>query len=87
MSPLAYYRDSPVLVKDKVIDGYIRTSATPAGQKADALYLERIAAATRHQRRDHALQRRALSRGAGAQYRSALAMPAANSCACSTAST
>ena len=46
MSPLAYYRDSPVLVKDKVIEGYVRTSATARGQKADATYLERIAAAT-----------------------------------------
>ncbi len=46
MTPLAYYRDSPVLVKDKVIDGYVRTSATPSGQQADAAYLERIAAAT-----------------------------------------
>ena len=46
MSPLPYYRDSPVLVKDDVIDGYVRTSSTPPGQKADASYLERIATAT-----------------------------------------
>ena len=45
-TPLAYYRDSPVLVKDKVIEGYARTSATPPGQRGDAFYLERIAAAT-----------------------------------------
>jgi len=46
MSPLPYYRDSPVLVKDQVVEGYVRTSSTPPGQKADRLYLERIATAT-----------------------------------------
>jgi outer membrane protein OmpA-like peptidoglycan-associated protein/predicted small lipoprotein YifL len=45
-TPLRYYQDSPVLLKDKVIEGYNRTTASPAGQKADAYYLERIAAAT-----------------------------------------
>lgn len=45
-SPTAYYRDSPVIVKDRVIDGYVRTAATPPGQRADAYYLERIATAT-----------------------------------------
>ena len=45
-SPLRYYRDSPVLLKDKVIEGYTRTTASPPGQKADAYYMERIAAST-----------------------------------------
>jgi hypothetical protein len=45
-SPLPYYRDSPVLVKDKVIEGYIRTSAAAPGQRADAAYFERITTAT-----------------------------------------
>jgi len=45
-SPTAYYRDSPILVKDKYVDGYIRTSATPPGQHGDADYLNSIAAAT-----------------------------------------
>jgi len=45
-SPTAYYRDSPVLTKDKVVEGYIRTSATPPGQRADAAYFERINVAT-----------------------------------------
>lgn len=45
-TPLAYYQDSPVLVKDQVIDGYVKTSATPPGQRADAFYIERIAVAT-----------------------------------------
>ena len=75
MSPLAYYRDSPVLVKDKLIDGQVRTSTTAAGQHADPAYLERIAAATvindatvlyNAERYQEALD----------QYRSALATPA-----------
>ena len=41
-TPLPYYADSPVLVKDKVIDGYATTAATPPGQRADPYYLERI---------------------------------------------
>jgi outer membrane protein OmpA-like peptidoglycan-associated protein len=45
-TPLRYYQDSPVLVKDKVIDGYVRTSATPPGQAADSTYFERVAVAT-----------------------------------------
>jgi len=42
-TPTAYYRDSPVLVKDKVVEGYVRTSETPPGRPADPAYLERIA--------------------------------------------
>jgi len=45
-TPLAFYADSPVLLKDKVIDGYVRTSATPPGQRGDPYYLERVAVAT-----------------------------------------
>ena len=45
-TPTPYYRDSPVLVKDKVIDGYIRTSQTPPGQPAAKDYFERLATAT-----------------------------------------
>ncbi len=75
MSPLAYYRDSPVLLKDKVVDGYVRTSATPVGQKADAAYLERIAtAAVIHDATT--LYNAARYREALGQYRSALATPA-----------
>ncbi|MDM0073386.1 OmpA family protein [Variovorax sp. J2P1-59] len=44
-TPLPYYRDTPVPTKDRVIEGYVRTSATPPGQRADAYYLERLAAA------------------------------------------
>ena len=45
-TPTPYYRDSPVLVKDKVIDGYILTSQTPPGQLAAKEYFERLATAT-----------------------------------------
>jgi outer membrane protein OmpA-like peptidoglycan-associated protein len=44
-TPLVYDQDSPVLAQDRVIEGYVRTTATPAGQRADAYYLERLAIA------------------------------------------
>jgi tetratricopeptide (TPR) repeat protein len=73
-TPLAYYRDSPVLVKDQVIEGYARTSATPAGQHADPFYLERIAEATLiHEATTLYNQERYVE--ALGRYRSALAMP------------
>lgn len=75
MSPLPYYRDSPVLIRDKVTDGYVRSSSTPAGQKADAMYLERIATATVINDAT-TLYNAARYREALGQYRSALAMPA-----------
>src|SRR5688572_2355700 len=43
-TPTPYYQDSPVVVKDRVVDGYIRTAQSAPGQPADAYYLERIAA-------------------------------------------
>ena len=73
-TPLAYYRDSPVLVKDKVIEGYARTSATPPGQRGDAFYLERVAEATLiHEATSLYNQERYVE--ALGRYRSALAMP------------
>jgi hypothetical protein len=45
-NPTPYYRDSPILVKDKVVDGYISTSQTPPGRPADRVYFERVATAT-----------------------------------------
>ena len=73
-TPLAYYRDSPVLVKDKVIEGYARTSATAPGQRGDAFYLERIAEATTiHEATTLYNQERYVE--ALGRYRSALAMP------------
>jgi outer membrane protein OmpA-like peptidoglycan-associated protein len=43
--PTPYYQDSPIVVKDQAIDGYIRTAATAPGQSGNAYYLERLAAA------------------------------------------
>jgi outer membrane protein OmpA-like peptidoglycan-associated protein len=45
-TPTPYYRDSPIVVKDKVVDGYISTAKTAPGQAADPVYFERIATAT-----------------------------------------
>ena len=36
----------PVLIKDKVVEGYAKTTTTTPGQRADAYYLERIGAAS-----------------------------------------
>lgn len=44
-TPTPYYRDSPILVKDGVVDGYIRTSATQPGKPADPAYFERVTTA------------------------------------------
>ena len=44
-TPLPYYQDTPVPIKDQVIESYVRTTATPPGQRADPYYLERIAVA------------------------------------------
>ena len=44
-SPTAYYRDSPVLVKDRFVDGYIRTCTTAPGQPGDPNYLGAVNAA------------------------------------------
>jgi hypothetical protein len=73
-TPLAYYRDSPVLVKDKVIEGYARTSATPPGQRGDAFYLERIAAAALINEATTLYNQERYVEALG-QYRSALATP------------
>jgi outer membrane protein OmpA-like peptidoglycan-associated protein len=45
-TPSRYYRDSPVLIRDKVVEGYAKSAATPVGQRADAYYMERIGAAS-----------------------------------------
>jgi outer membrane protein OmpA-like peptidoglycan-associated protein len=45
-TPTPYYRDSPVVVKDKVVDAYIGTAQTPPGRPAEAAYFDRVATAT-----------------------------------------
>ena len=64
-----------MLVKDKVIEGYVRTTATPPGQRADALYLERIAQATVIHEATTLYNEERYVEALG-KYRSALAMPA-----------
>jgi outer membrane protein OmpA-like peptidoglycan-associated protein len=41
-----YYKDSPIIIKDKVVEGYARTASTAVGQHADPYYMERIAASS-----------------------------------------
>jgi outer membrane protein OmpA-like peptidoglycan-associated protein len=74
-NPTPYYRDSPVLVKDKVIEGYIRTTATAPGQQADRIYLERIATSALVNDATN-LYNGERYRDALAQYQSALSTPA-----------
>ncbi|HWK84306.1 MAG TPA: OmpA family protein [Caldimonas sp.] len=45
-TPSRYYKDSPVLIKDKVVEGYAKTTLAQPGQQADPYYMERIGAAT-----------------------------------------
>jgi outer membrane protein OmpA-like peptidoglycan-associated protein len=74
-TPLRYYLDSPILLKDKVIEGYVKTSVTPPGEKADAAWLERIATATLINDATEAYNAERYQEALG-QYRSALATPA-----------
>ncbi|MDM0108853.1 OmpA family protein [Variovorax sp. J22R24] len=74
MTPLAYYRDSPVLVKDDVIEGLVRTSSSAPGQRADATYLAHIATATMVNDATQ-LYNTGRFREALAQYRRAAATP------------
>ena len=41
-TPTAFYRDSPSLTKDRVVEGQIRTAQAPTGSSADEVYLSRI---------------------------------------------
>jgi outer membrane protein OmpA-like peptidoglycan-associated protein len=41
-TPTAFYRDSPALTKDRVIEGQIRTAQAPTGASADEVYLSRL---------------------------------------------
>jgi len=74
-NPTPYYLDSPILVKDQVTDGYIRTSQTAPGQPADSYYLERIAASALINDATNAYNADRYQEALG-QYRSALATPA-----------
>jgi hypothetical protein len=41
-TPTDFYRDSPSLVRDRSVDGYVKTSETPAGSLADSLYVSQL---------------------------------------------
>lgn len=41
-APTPLYSDSPSLVRDRSVDGYVKTAETPAGSLADPLYVEQI---------------------------------------------
>jgi tetratricopeptide (TPR) repeat protein len=41
-TPTPFYRDSPALARDRVIEGQVRTAETAPGKPADSLYLERL---------------------------------------------
>lgn len=74
-TPSRYYQDSPILLKDQVIEGYVKTTATPPGQPADRIYLERIATATLINDATEAYNAERYQEALG-MYRSALATPA-----------
>jgi outer membrane protein OmpA-like peptidoglycan-associated protein len=42
VSPTRFYNDSPSLVRDRSVEGYLRTAETPAGKPADALYMDQV---------------------------------------------
>ncbi len=42
LSPTRFYTESPSLVRDRAVQGYLETTEKAAGQPADALYLEQI---------------------------------------------
>ncbi len=42
ITPTAFYRDSPSLVKDRTVEGQIRTAQTPAGTAADGVYMANL---------------------------------------------
>jgi hypothetical protein len=41
-TPTPFYRDSPSLTKDRVVEGQIRTAQTPTGGAAEEFYLSRL---------------------------------------------
>jgi len=41
-TPTRFYADSPSLVRDRSVEGHMKTAETPAGQAADTLYMEQV---------------------------------------------
>ena len=73
-TPTPYYRDSPVLVKDKVVDGYIRTAQATPGTPADAEYFQRVNVGTTITAATQAYNAERYQEALGL-YRAALATP------------
>lgn len=44
-SPTKFYNDSPTLLRDRSVEGYVRTSETARGSPADQLYLSQLSTA------------------------------------------
>ena len=42
VTPTKFYNDSPSLVRDRSVDGYVKTSETKAGSPADELYVSQV---------------------------------------------
>ena len=42
VAPTKFYNDSPSLVRDRSVDGYVKTSEAKAGSQADALYVSQV---------------------------------------------
>ena len=73
-TPSRYYKDSPVLIKDKVVEGYAKTTLTAAGQRADPYYMERIGVGTMISEATSLYNAERYQDALG-QYKSALATP------------
>ena len=41
-TPTPFYEESPSLVRDRSVEGYLKTAETPAGQPADPLYISQL---------------------------------------------
>jgi len=41
-TPTAFYRESPAFVRDRVVEGQVRTAETATGGRADSVYLEKL---------------------------------------------
>ena len=46
ITPTNFYRDSPSMVKDRTMEGQIRTAKTPAGDAADGVYMSSLSVAS-----------------------------------------
>ncbi|MEO6363588.1 MAG: OmpA family protein [Caldimonas sp.] len=73
-TPSRYYKDSPILIKDKVVEGYAKTTTTRVGQRADPYYMDRIGTATVINEANSLYNAEKYSDALG-QYKTALATP------------